>query len=251
MTCLLDAPASELFAPDIPMIYDGLPRQVRIDVFTFRELLDRKSKRGEKAAGRAREWLQSGATSHGWWDCVYDDWKSALAQIGFGEVDISFSGFWSQGDGASFTADVDLTKLIPFMANPPAADKAVNAGPDGKEDWRPWTVHKADGVASNPEFEKLLEDDVINECSMSITRSSSRYVHENTCKVDYEDNLKDGPIRDLWLKFVESVETLRKDVSQAIYKQLEEDHEYRTSDEALEEDAESNDYLFDSSGRII
>lgn len=247
MAATIDVRSDELFGPDIPLLYESVPRQVRLNAFTFEELIER----GGKAADKAREWLRDGATDHDWWDCLFDEWKQALSQIGFDNADISFSGFWSQGDGASFTADVDLMLLIPFIANPPQMDNAVKAGADGKEDWRPWIVHQVEGVQSDAEFVKLLEDEVINECSMKIKRTDHRYSHEHTCAVDYEDNLADGPIRDLWLKFKDHVKQLRVELCRAIYDQLEKEYDYRTSDEALKEDAEANDWLFDSSGRHI
>lgn len=39
-----------------------------------------------------------------WFDFVYEDYISELKSLGFYDIDICFSGFWSQGDGASFTA---------------------------------------------------------------------------------------------------------------------------------------------------
>ncbi len=40
-----------------------------------------------------------------WWsEPVVAEWKWLLANKGFTDVEISWSGFWSQGDGASFTA---------------------------------------------------------------------------------------------------------------------------------------------------
>jgi len=75
-----------------------------VTLYTFKELVDlEKVGTLKRACERARAWLQEGQTDHDWWDHTYDTWKSALAQIGFDNADISFSGFWSQGDGASFT----------------------------------------------------------------------------------------------------------------------------------------------------
>ena len=43
-------------------------------------------------------------TYDGWWDGVYDEWCEKLKALGFSDIEINFTGFWSQGDGASFTA---------------------------------------------------------------------------------------------------------------------------------------------------
>ncbi len=40
---------------------------------------------------------------HDWWDCTYDHFMEDMKQVGITVKDMRFSGFWSQGDGASFT----------------------------------------------------------------------------------------------------------------------------------------------------
>ena len=47
-----------------------------------------------------------------WYECVIEDWKAKLKRKGFHEAEIVFSGFGSQGDGASFTATIGSSKLI-------------------------------------------------------------------------------------------------------------------------------------------
>ena len=47
-----------------------------------------------------------------WYESVLDWWKEKLEIIGFEDADIRFSGFWSQGDGASFTAHCDEEKIL-------------------------------------------------------------------------------------------------------------------------------------------
>ncbi|MEJ2711006.1 MAG: hypothetical protein P8074_25580 [Anaerolineales bacterium] len=48
-----------------------------------------------------------------WWLEVYAMWTTDLNELGFRDVDIAFSGFSSQGDGASFTAkDIDIARFI-------------------------------------------------------------------------------------------------------------------------------------------
>ena len=53
----------------------------------------------------ARDWYRSDGFDYQWWDHIYDEWKEELKEMGFDGSDIAFSGFSSQGDGASFTAD--------------------------------------------------------------------------------------------------------------------------------------------------
>src|ERR1035441_4221080 len=58
------------------------------------------------AQKRARDWYREHCLDYEWWDSDYDHWKEKLGELGFTKVAIKFSGFYSQGDGASFTASV-------------------------------------------------------------------------------------------------------------------------------------------------
>jgi hypothetical protein len=62
----------------------------------------------EAAKAKAREWYRETGLDYEWWDAVYEDAKTILAAIGFSDVDIRFSGFYCQGDGASFTGRYGL-----------------------------------------------------------------------------------------------------------------------------------------------
>lgn len=75
---------------------------------TFDELDD-----GEKEAAleKHRDWNVDAGS--GWYDHVVGEWTEALERVGFRDVDVRFSGFSSQGDGASFTAkSTDVPKLV-------------------------------------------------------------------------------------------------------------------------------------------
>ncbi len=41
---------------------------------------------------------------HSWYESTYDYYHAKLETLGFYDIKFEFSGFWSQGDGASFTA---------------------------------------------------------------------------------------------------------------------------------------------------
>jgi len=66
--------------------------------FTYDQLSD-------AAKRTAREsWVEDSVRDNDYADNVVSEWKWLLAQKGFDDVEINWSGFWSQGDGASFTA---------------------------------------------------------------------------------------------------------------------------------------------------
>lgn len=90
-------------------------------------------------------------------DWVLENETEDLEALGLENVEISFSGFWRQGDGASFTARVN---------DIPAFIKAI-----GIEDEILPKVLEA--------FEEVYE--------MRIIRIDSRYVHENTVRFEVEE----------------------------------------------------------------
>lgn len=246
-----------------------MPRTIKKTVYTFAELIEahKAKKISGQALETARQWLREAATDHDWWEDVYKTWTDALEQIGFINPEIAFSGFWSQGDGASFTCRyVDLEKLIPFMSRKiePSETIAPTAETGDEEDFRPWIVHKAKGVRTNPKYRHLLN--CLNRLEARVERIDSHYSHYNTCRFyltlndrgelgkytpnkGYDWHSKTPRVRKLADSFEEDVEQLRLDISRAIYKDLEEEHEYRTADEQLIEDADANNWTFDENGR--
>lgn len=51
--------------------------------------------------------------NHSWWyQCTFDDWVDKLKEKGIVAEDFAFSGFWSQGDGASFCGDIEVLTFM-------------------------------------------------------------------------------------------------------------------------------------------
>ena len=226
-----------------------MPAVITKTVYTFAELIEARKagKVNDRAVSQARQWLQEGATDHDWFDYTVGEWKKALEYIGFLNAEINFSGFWSQGDGASFTASVDLERLLRFMSNPPGGKQQLDTDKDGNYVWGPWLVWKAEGVRSNKKFSSVLLR-VDDRCYLKVIRNSHQYSHERTCGLEDECNVTSKMTKALWKEFVESVEELRVDLCHAIYKDLEKEHEYLNSDEQLAESSDANDYTFDETG---
>ncbi len=240
-----------------------MPTTIEKTVYSFKELmeLEKTDKKYNKAVQRAREWLQDGATDYDWHEYMIELWKQALNQIGFEDAEIQFSGFSSQGDGASFTASINVEKMIRFLAKKIRPTKVIKGTKDGQEDFTGFVVYHI-GKAYNvrrkeysPEYRKLLKrfgkDKLYlpDELSGKVYRSSHHYYHENTCDIEWDCRV-DSPDEELQKKFEESVEELRTDLCHAIYRGLEEEYEYIMSDESLLENAEANEYQFDICGRI-
>lgn len=145
----------------------------------------------------------------GWWDFVYEDHQQTLAESGFNNPKMSFSGFWSQGDGASFSADVDVAKWL-------KKNKLAN------------------------KYRKVLNAYEKGDFSLDITKSG-RYEHSGT--MDY----KSYNMMDDYEQGEEVAEMILKDARQKadkLYKDLEENYEDMTSDEQVAETLKANDYEF-------
>jgi hypothetical protein len=243
-----------------------MPRTITKTVYTFHELLGlaKEGTVAQKAVEKARSWLQEAATDFDWYSSVLDFWKAAFAQIGFEDAEISFSGFWSQGDGASFTASVELEKLVAFLSDTIEPKDGVELI-EGKEQFLPYVVHLLGHKPTNPKYRRLLAmGEYIQD--VAVERTSHHYSHERTCRFTaslnadghYEDTYKTSDkwqwvsntprVRTLFDGLVEDVENLRLRLCKAIYKMLEADYWDRISDEQLLDLAEANDYTFEANG---
>jgi hypothetical protein len=236
-----------------------MPKTITKTVYTFKELIeaanDPDSAVTSSAVEKARHWLQEGQTDHQWWDYVYEMWKQALEQVGFTNADIQFSGFWSPGDGASFTGSLDFGKLIAFLSKNIEPKKSIGVDKKGKELFVPYVVHTLGSKTTDERFSYLSL--VSDSLTGSVERTSHRDSHKYTChtridrdEIDDEttEQLTQATLDDLVPLFEEAVEDLRKDLCDVIYKRLEEEYKYLVSDEQLIETSDANEYTFDESG---
>ncbi len=90
-----------------PVFFDSRGNRVVKDWFLASEL----EESGKKCAcDKNRDFN----VVHDWYEFTVSDWKEKLATLGYlGEIEINFSGFSSQGDGASFTCrSIDVREWI-------------------------------------------------------------------------------------------------------------------------------------------
>lgn len=189
----------------------------------------------------------------GWEDSVTEEFKEDMREIGIDDITVSFTGFYSQGDGASFTSeDIETRKL--FNAVGIKSNDALNMEVDDER-----------SRGENKEFYDLLDtmEDVGHlernrikpeEIRVTIERTDSRHFHYNTVRANVEiwdepDGWEEpyGFTDDLEDKVTEYVRGLCKD----LYRNLEKEYDHLTSDESVKETLISNDYEFDEEGNII
>jgi hypothetical protein len=191
-------------------------RKVTYTVYEYEEL-------SEKAQERARDWYRETMFDYEWWDSVYYDAKAVAALMGIEIDDISFSGFYSQGDGAQFTGTYQYRK---------GSVQAVKEYAPQDE-----TLHQI--------AEELYEIQKRNFYGLTATvKSSGRYNHEYCTDISVLDK-DDEEVADHTEAAL--IYTLR-DYMRWIYRRLEEEYEHLQSDEQVAESIIVNEFEFTEDG---
>jgi len=166
-----------------------------------------------------------------WYEPIIEGETEKLESEGFEDIDIQFTGFHSQGDGASFTGRVKDMKLF---------------------------VKGTLGM-------KNIDDRVLENIEISIVRTYTRHVHENSvrfeCKVDDEEedivlfraaglNIKIS-IPDQCQKIEEVGGPWVRSRCKEIYSRLNKEYDSYFEDDHIIADIKANDYKFDKDGNII
>jgi hypothetical protein len=179
---------------------------------------------------------------HEWWEYVYDDFKAVCHILGIelNNNEPSFSGFWSQGDGASWTGRYRACAMDPKAYAPvPTYDLA----PARMREYAPQDEelhHIAD--------ELCMLGRIYYPAYSSVTRSSyTRYVHNNTMIIgdtepydewDAADERFDEAVTEA---LEEALLTQFRALAHWLYVTLESEYEYLTGDEAVVETLEANE----------
>ncbi len=211
-----------------------MPDVICTTVYQFPEL-------SVAAKDKARGWYRELCPHDEWWDAVYDDFEricdilgvrlktTPVRLMGGGTREkpcIWFSGFWSQGDGACFEAHYFHAKGAPCRIRDYAP----------KDEF----LH---GIAV-----RLLAIQRRNfyQLSADVTHRG-RYYHEYSMAVDVSRDSPNGQAATEDAE--EGVTEALRDLARWLYRQLEVEHEYLTSDETIEEGIVINEYTFTEGGR--
>lgn len=160
---------------------------------------------------------------HDWHESVYINFKTMTAlQHGFLAYRIYFRGFGSQGDGAMFEGCVnDFTKFV-----------------------------------SDTRIKRLIQNGTIGFDMQFKHRGN--YYHEksyNANMVESDYTTIDENLHPNIYNYLEKLESEIKEqyetICKQLYRMLEQEYDYLTSDEAIMQTIESNGYEFDSDGNIF
>ena len=211
-----------------------MPRTVETVVYPIEEL-------PETAKESARAWYRETCLDHEWYDAVFEDFEAICRILGvtlrtspvklFGggtrdKPHIFFRGISSQGDGASFEGAFSHAR---------GAARAIRAhAPKDAE------LHRiADELqaAQKRNFYQLHTS----------IRKQGRYCHEHSMAIEVE---RDSPTWQPPTDGAEDtvIEALRN-LARWLYRQLEREYEYLTSDAAVDEAIAVNGWTFTAEGR--
>ena len=175
-----------------------------------------------------------------WWhEAAVEDFVEDRTKEGWDleTKDVHFSGFWSQGDGASFDGEITCETWIKF--------------------------HKLE--AKFPTIMKVLHNTHPLTAKIYTNHFGTYYCHSNTRYLEIEedgqldehiygwdDEAKEQAIMEKWneevMRLEEILEDNREELSQQLYSKLEKQYDYYMTDEAIKEDIMSNDNMFLANG---
>lgn len=197
-------------------------------VYQFSEL-------NESAKETARQWYRTSDTDNFFAESVIEDAVTIGQIMGIdfdtargskSEPAVYWSGFSSQGDGASFTGSYKYK---------PGACKALKA--------------HAPIDAELARICKALQDAqkrVFYSANCIIT-SSGRYSHAYTMQFAFDMN---DVSQAVFSDVEETISEALRDFANWIYRQLETEYDYQNADEQVDESIESNEYEFTEDGNI-
>lgn len=213
-------------------------RTIETTVYTFDELSD-------SAKEKARKWFRTDLEFYT--DHVIEDAADIAAMFGLDVrqkckqradktyhwvPSIYWSGFWNQGDGASFDGG------YVYKAG---ALKAVKA-------------HAPEDGALHQIVKRLQKVQQRYFYGLSArVKQGGRYYHEMSMDIDVSFNGPRGMLNDNYGSADDKEEVIDclRDFARWIYRQLEAEYEYQNSDEAVDESIIANGYEFDEDGNRV
>jgi hypothetical protein len=209
-----------------------------INLYEFDEL-------SEQAQQKAIDSLSDLNTDYEWWDCTYEDFHTMAEYFGI-DVDLKktyFTGFWHQGQGSAYTADVDVIKLVEcvkteswkqhapkenlsFYKVTPNIERVCKLISSGAIDYRVWveTSNRETNVRTQVEFD-------IN------------YTDETKCAIFPNIDKSLNELSDL-------VEDVCTTLNNWFFTNLRNECDYLTSKEAIIETIKANEYTFTENGKL-
>jgi hypothetical protein len=174
-----------------------------------------------------------------WWDFAYDDFIGICQTIGItvDKATIFFRGFYSQGDGSGFVAEIDLPVLLDGIV---------------KQKWKDYAA-KLELNLAVPEIDRRVVK-LIQESKLDTTPQITHPHRAYYVKAELNENLPysfHGYVQiEKQLDLLEKgVQQIADKLNRHLYKSLQNEYEYQTDEQAVTEAIEANDYWFTADGK--
>jgi hypothetical protein len=211
-----------------------MPQVIATTVYRIHEL-------PEGAKDRARAWYREAGFDDHWYDAVYEDFQHIAEILGIRlktrtthlvggrtrqDPCIWFSGFWSQGDGACWEGTYSYRRSA-------AAELRAHAPKDQ-------TLHRIAATLQAAQRQNFYQ------LGAEVTHRGN-YYHASTMAVSVSQDSATA------VEITGDAETVvtdaLRDLANWLYRQLEQEYEYLTSDEAVDETLVVGGYTFTEEGQ--
>jgi len=193
------------------------------------ELKERDPKRFEK-----EYWAWTGHTlDYDWYEYVYENFKTDCNAVGVIVHDIQFSGFWSQGDGATFSGRVYVYE---------------------------WMAHKGFDVTHPAVYIACRDDGSYVSLEKGKFNNMRANLAEYTCETT-PSGMFEGLEQEAWEELVgaqlsdlsieDEVLSFCDDLAGKLYINLRDEYEHLTSEEMFIEHCEANEITFEENEDAI
>lgn len=198
-------------------------RTIEVQLYQYDELSD-------SAKQRAREWYLEDGLGYDWWDFCYEDFCRVAEILGI-EIscrqgrgaEIYFTGFYCQGSGSSFVGTYRYVKgAVAKIKQYAPQDEVLHRIAQALQDVQRRHFYRLEAnVGSRRDY----------MISVEVYDRDDRYRYIG----DAEDEVRD----------------LLNDFNDWMFERLEDEYEYLTSDEVVEESIIANEYEFDEDGKWV
>lgn len=113
--------------------------------------------------------------------------------------------------------------------------------------------HSQKKLISYKRILKLIKSGAIEGRVAEITRHNSHYVHERSTTVEvdwYTDTIDHPRIQEMLDALEEDIQEHHIQLNQEVYRDLEKEYDYLTSDEQVADALIANEYEFDKQGKM-